>query len=66
MKHVKFLEYIFPLKINSTFEQPIDTVRDVMCEDVRRSKRQRKKTSFGDDFYTYLVEPDATNFFGSY
>jgi len=33
-----------------------------MREDVRRSKRQRKKTSFGDDFYTYLVENDPISF----
>jgi len=34
-----------------------------MSEDVRRSKRQRKETSFGDDFYTYLVENDPISFF---
>ena len=33
-----------------------------MSEDVRRSKRQRKETSFGDDFYTYLVENDPISF----
>jgi len=27
-----------------------------------RSKRQGKETSFGDDFYTYIVEKDATSF----
>ena len=24
--------------------------------ELRRSKRKRKKVSFGDDFYTYLIE----------
>jgi len=33
-----------------------------MSEDVRRSKRQRKETSFGDDFYTYQVENDPISF----
>ena len=30
--------------------------------DVRRSKRQIKETSFGDDFYIYLVENDPISF----
>jgi len=34
-----------------------------MCEDLRKSKRQRKETFFGDDCYTYLVENDATIFY---
>ena len=50
------LNMFFPLKGNGTLEQPINIATHVMCEDVRRSKRQRKETSFGDDFYTYLVE----------
>jgi len=33
-----------------------------MCEVLRRNERQRKETSFGDDFYTYLVENDPTSF----
>ena len=33
-----------------------------MCEVLRRSKRQRKGTSFGDDVYTYLVENVPINF----
>jgi len=33
-----------------------------MSEDVRISKRQRKETSFGDNFYTYLVENDPISF----
>ena len=57
-KNVEFFEYIFPLKSSGTFKQPIDSVSDAMSEDVRRNKRQRKETSFGDDFYTYLIEND--------
>ena len=33
-----------------------------MSEGLRWSKRQRKETSFGDGFYTYLVENDRTSF----
>jgi len=42
-KNVEFFEHIFPLKSSSTFEQPIDNTNDAMSEDVRISKRQRKK-----------------------
>jgi len=62
MKNVEFFEHIFSLKSSGTSEQPIDSVSDALCEDVRRSKRQRKETSFGDDFYTYLVENDPISF----
>jgi len=40
----------------------MNTNSDALCEDLRRSKRQRKETSFGDDFYTCLVENDPTSF----
>ena len=53
-KNVEFFENVFLLKVSSTSEQPIDIVSDTMCEDLRRSKRQRKETSYGDDFYTNL------------
>ena len=33
-----------------------------MCEDLRRSKRQRKETSYGDNFYTYLVGNEPLSF----
>ena len=62
MKNVEFFEHIFPLKSSGTSEKPIDSASDSMSEDVRRSKRQRKETSFGDDFYTYLVENDPISF----
>jgi len=62
MKNVEFFEHIFPLKSSGTSEQRINSTSDAMSEDVRRSKRQRKETSFGDDFYTYLVENDPIGF----
>jgi len=61
-KNAEFFEHIYPLKSSGTSEQPIDSVSDALSEDVRRSKRQRKETSFGDDFYTYLVENDPISF----
>jgi len=61
-KNVEFFEHIFPLKVSETPEQSIDNNSDAMCEVFRRSKRQRKETSFGHDFYTYLVENDPTSF----
>jgi len=61
-KNVEFFEHIFPLKVSETPEQSIDNNSDAMCKVLRRSKRQRKETSFGDDFYTYLVENDPTSF----
>ena len=30
---------------------------------LRRSKRRRKEVSFGDDFYTYLIENDPSFYF---
>ena len=45
-KNVEFFEHIFPLKSSCTSEQPIDSVSDAMSEDIRRSKRRRKETSF--------------------
>jgi len=33
-----------------------------MSRGFRRSKRQRKESSFGDDFYSYLVGNDPTSF----
>ncbi|XP_068483448.1 uncharacterized protein [Phaseolus vulgaris] len=47
---------------SGTSEQLIDSASDTLSEDVRRSKRQRKETSFRDDFYTYLVENDPISF----
>jgi len=54
-KDVEFFEHIFSLKVSDKVEQPIDNNSDVMCVGLRRSKRQRKETSFRDDFYTQQV-----------
>ena len=32
-------------------------------DELRRSKRQRKEVSFGDDFYTYLIENEPSSYF---
>ena len=32
-------------------------------DELRRSKRQRKKVSFGDHFYTYLIENEPSSYF---
>ena len=64
-KNAEFFEHVFPLKIGNTSETPIDNVCenptnsiDDLHEDLRRSKRQRKKNPFGNDFYTYLIDND--------
>nr|KYP36589.1 Retrovirus-related Pol polyprotein from transposon TNT 1-94 [Cajanus cajan] len=65
-KNAEFFENIFPLKssinTSSTQPSPLETSSEHMFEDLRRSKRQRKETSFGSDFYTYLVENDPISF----
>ena len=56
------VEYI-PKRIEnnvSSFEQ---NSIEYSFVDLRRSKRQRKETSFGDDFYTYLVQNEPKNFY---
>ena len=75
-----FFENIFPLKVEhipKRVEQSSkQNLNEDMIENLQRSKRQRKETSFGDDLYTYLVlvepkifyktisSPDAFFFFG--
>ena len=31
-------------------------------DELRRSKRRRKEVSFGDDFYTYLIENEPSSY----
>jgi len=62
IKNVEFFEHIFPLKVNGTFEQLINIANDTTFEDLRRSERQKKETSYGDDFYTYLVGNEPLSF----
>jgi len=47
-KKVEFFEHIFPLTVSDTLKQLISANNDDMFEDLRRSKRQSKGTSFGD------------------
>ena len=72
-KNAKFYEDVFPLKSrqptgtnSDSFrikpEQSLENHNEFMAEDLRRSKRQRKETSFGDDFYIYHVEDDPLSF----
>ena len=32
-------------------------------DELRRIKRQRREVSFGDDFYTYLIENEPSSYF---
>ena len=65
-KDAEFFENIFPLKDghipkrvgNSSFQNEDDSF-----ENIRRSKRQRKETSFGDDFYAYMIQDEPKNFY---
>ncbi|WVZ07142.1 hypothetical protein V8G54_020488 [Vigna mungo] len=63
-KNAEFFEHVFPLKV-SEMSHPADDNNhnsDTINEVLRRSKRQREETSFGDDFYIYLVDSDPTSF----
>ncbi|RDX95708.1 hypothetical protein CR513_21734, partial [Mucuna pruriens] len=40
----------------------LDSSSEPMSKELKRSKRQRKETSFGYDFYTYLVKDDRMSF----
>ena len=77
-KNVEFFEHIFPLsekiscalKIvddieNSNDEHVLTTMDDMESshDELRRSKRQRNFFSFGDDFYTYLIENEPSSYF---
>ena len=48
--------------IVSSLEQLVETYSEPISEDLRRSKRHKREKSFGDDFYTYLIEDDPLNF----
>ena len=65
-KNTEFFEHIFLLKVEKIFHAPNeDTYENDFGnnnEDLRRSKRQRKETFFGNDFYTYLVENEPLTF----
>ena len=71
-KNAEFFEHMFPLKSSSISKAPVensseysDNSLDIIeneIKDLRRSKRQRKEKSFGNEFYTYLVDNDPLNF----
>ena len=58
-KNVDFFENIFPWKTNDQ-QQVQRNLRIESSEpfelELRRSKRERKGTNLGDDFYTFLVD----------
>jgi len=65
----KFVENIFPLKvqhiprnIETSYASSSILENDVLNENLKRSKRDRKEKSFGDDFHTFLVEDESRNF----
>ena len=52
--------------IGNSYDEHVPTTVDDMersHDELRRSKRQRKEVSFGDDFYTYLVENESSSYF---
>ncbi|XP_070055248.1 uncharacterized protein [Nicotiana tomentosiformis] len=71
-KNTKFFENIFLLKFENIPDAPIissDNIshvpiiqNDFESEALRRSKRSRKEKSFGNDFYTYLVDNDPLTY----
>ena len=67
-KNAEFFEHIYPLKekvshATKTLDAPLHDDVDKTDNVLRRSKRQRKETSFGDDFYTYVVSTDPMSYF---
>ena len=51
--------------IENSYDEHVPTIVDDMessHDELRRSKRQRKEVSFGDDFYTYLIENEASSY----
>ena len=64
-KNFNFFENIFLWKTNGQQQVQrnlrIDSSQPSEPE-LRRSKRERKGTSFGDDFYTFLVDDDPRSY----
>ena len=51
--------------IENSYDEHVPTYVDDMKSshyELRRSKRQRKEVSFGDDFYTYFIENEPSYF----
>ena len=54
------------MSVLGTHHEHVPTIVDDMessHDELRRGKRQRKEVSFGDDFYTYLVENEPSSYF---
>ena len=52
--------------IENSYDEHVPTsVNDMESyhDELRRIKRQRKEVSFGDDFYTYLIENESSSYF---
>ena len=77
-KNAEFFEHVFPLSekmyhtptivddIENSYDEHVPTTVDDMessHDELGRSKRQRKEVSFGDDFYTYLIENEPSSYF---
>ena len=76
--NAEFFEHIFPLSekisytptivddIENLYDEHVPTTVDDMesfHDELRMSKRQIKEVSFGDDFYTYLIENESSSYF---
>jgi len=63
-KNAEFFEYIYPLS-DKNFHTPVETNREITSnEELRRSKRPRKEYfSYGNDFQTFLVDNEPSNYF---
>ena len=51
--------------IENSYDEHVPTTVDDMessHDELRRSKKQRNEISFGDDFYTYLIENEILLF----
>ena len=65
-KNTEFFKFIFPEK--TTIENPLpinkstDNIHVGFEIEHRKSKRMRKTTNFGDDFYVFLTENDPQTF----
>ena len=77
IKNAEFFEHIFPLfekiscvptimdDIANSYDEHVPITMDNMessHDELRRSKKQRKELSFGDDFYTYLIENELSSY----
>lgn len=62
-KNTKFFEHIYPLNEKISHASDIDNrVDKTHIKKVSKSKKQRKETSFGNDFFTYLINKDPVNY----